>query len=442
MAISLASEAARELDACIEEMRPVWIGRLRDYVAVPSAFRFPEDVAERTRLCLEGGLRPEHVPHHATLARRIGDDLAALGLRVTAGTGTLPGDEAGVPYVRARTDGDGPVDLLFSSHYDVVGADPGTWRTDPFAALESGGWIFGRGTSDAKGPLSAMVSACEALSRVGLRPAGAVELIFTGDEEVGGRRGIRSAALRDTLAARACVVGEPSALRGKRTVGIMTKGRLEVFLSARQGGTASAHSALGGEDSPLERTVSALEHLRRCRPRLTEAFRIRMEKETAWQGVTRSEPQVRILGLQQSSVAASGNITGGMAEARVEVRFHPPMSGDLVEEWLRSALAEQGDAGLEVAITRWNEPAVLPPANGLHEEVVRRAERMGLGLSVAAFPAGSDMSPLVNLHGIPTCIASCADLAANAIHGDDERISERELIDSVKLYAALMVERT
>src|SRR6185295_15273525 len=195
------------LDACIEDMRPVWIGRLRDYVSVPSTFHFPEDVAERTRLCLEGGLRPEHVPHHATLARRIGDDLAALGLRVTAGAGTLPGDEAGVPYVRARTDGDGPVDLLFSSHYDVVGADPGTWRTDPFAALENDGWIFGRGTSDAKGPLSAMVSAWEAIQRTGLRPARAVEFLFTGDEEVGGRRGVRSAELRGTLDARACVVG-------------------------------------------------------------------------------------------------------------------------------------------------------------------------------------------------------------------------------------------
>src|SRR5947209_10650308 len=116
---ALGKDTARELDACIEELRPVWTARLRDYVSVPSTYRFPEDVGERTRLCLEGGLRTEHAPHHAALARRIGDDLTALGLRVTVGAGTLPGDEAGVPYVRARTAaGDGPVDLLFSSHYD------------------------------------------------------------------------------------------------------------------------------------------------------------------------------------------------------------------------------------------------------------------------------------------------------------------------------------
>src|SRR6185436_17582220 len=204
----------------------------------------------------------------------------------------------------------------------------------------------------------------------------------------------------------------------------------------------SAHSGLAGGDSPLERMVSTLEHLRRDRERLAEAFRRHAREEPAWSGVEPAEPQVRILGLRQSSVAVSGNIAGGMAEARVEARFHPPMSGDLVEEWLWSALAGRGDpegAGLEVEITRWNEPAVLSPAHGLHELVLRQAERMGLGLSVAAFPAGSDMSPLVNLHGIPTCIASCADLAANSIHGDDERISERELLDSVKLYAALML---
>ena len=433
----LERETARELGACIEELRPVWVARLRDYVSVPSTFRFPEDVAERTRLCLEGGcgpstcrITPPWPAGSATIWRRWG--WRDHGCRHPAGR------RGGVPYVRARTPGEGPVDLLFSSHYDVVGADPAAWRTDPFMAVESDGWIFGRGTSDAKGPLSAMVSAFEALSRLGLRPAGAVELIFTGDEEVGGRRGIRSAALRGALDARACVVGEPSALRGERTVGIMTKGRLEACITARQGKDASAHSALGG-DSPLERMVSALEHLRRRRPGLTEAFRARVEGETAWQGVARAEPQVRILGLRQSSVAASGNIAGGGAESRVEVRFHPPMTGALVEEWLRAALDELDDRSLAAGVTLWNDPAVLSPEAGLHHEVIRAADRMGLRLSVAAFPAGSDMSPLVRLHGIPTCIASCADLTANGIHGDDERISVEELTSSVKLYAALML---
>jgi acetylornithine deacetylase/succinyl-diaminopimelate desuccinylase-like protein len=284
-----------------------------------------------------------------------------------------------------------------------------------------------------------MVSAWEALSRVGLRPAGAVELVFTGDEEVGGRRGIRSAALRGALHARACVVGEPSALRGERTVGIMTKGRLEACLTARRGEDASAHSALEGRDSPLERMVSALEHLRRRRPLLTAAFRARMEGDTAWQGVARAEPQVRILGLRQSSVVASGNVAGGSAESRVEVRFHPPMTGELVEEWLRAALDELDDGDLAAGVTLWNDPAVLSPEAGLHQAVIGAAGRMGVRLSVAAFPAGSDMSPLVRLHGIPTCIASCADLAANGIHGDDERISVEELTGSVKLYAALML---
>jgi acetylornithine deacetylase/succinyl-diaminopimelate desuccinylase-like protein len=218
----------------------------------------------------------------------------------------------------------------------------------------------------------------------------------------------------------------------------MTKGRLEIRLLARPGGASSAHSALGG-DSPLERMVSALEHLRRCRPRLTAAFHARVESETAWREVIRAEPQVRILGLRQSSVAASGNVAGGSAESRVEVRFHPPMTGDLVEEWLRSVLAELEDRDLDAGVTRWNEPAVLPPGDGLHQTVIRAAERVGLKLSVAAFPAGSDMSPLVRSHGIPTCIASCADLTANGIHGDDERISVAELTDSIKLYAALML---
>ena len=208
---------------------------------------------------------------------------------------------------------------------------------------------------------------------------------------------------------------------------------------ARRGEAASAHSALGGEDSPLERLISALEHLRRRRSRLVEAFRGLLEHETAWPGVVRAEPQVRVLALRQPSAVASGNIAGGIAESRVEVRFHPPMTGGRVEEWLRSTLAELGDLEIEASVTLWNDPAVLAPGDGLHQEVVGAAGRMGLEFSAAAFPAGSDMSPLVRLHGIPTCIASSADLTANGIHGDDERISLEELTASVKLYAALML---
>ena len=426
-----------DLTRCVDDGRRDWVERLRAYVSIPSVFALPEPIAERTRICLEGGLRRELIPHHEAMAGRLAADLAGLGLGVSVGRGTLPGDEAGIPYVRARAGGGEAVALLFSSHYDVVGAGAG-WETDPFAAVEREGWIYGRGCSDAKGPVAAMVSACEVLSRLGWQPRRGLELVFTGDEEVGGRRGIRSASLAGELAAEACVVGEPSALDGRIVAAVMTRGRVEVCITASRQ-PESAHSAFGVADSPLEALISVLEHLRRSRQGLTEVFTALLAAEDRWSGIERAAPQLRILGLRQPAVVGSGNVLGSRAEARVEIRYHPPLTSAGIAVWLAAVLGEVETPGVTYSQTCWNEPAVLPEESGLAGRVIRLARAAGIEVTAAAFPAGSDMSPLINLHRIPTCIVSAADLVANRIHGDDERISEAELLATVKLYAILML---
>ena len=78
---------------------------------------------------------------------------------------------------------------------------------------------------------------------------------------------------------------------------------MEIRLVARPAAAGRAHSGLAGGDSPLERMVSVLEHLRRDRERLIGIFRQfrrhAAAEEGAWSGVARAEPQVRILGLRQ-----------------------------------------------------------------------------------------------------------------------------------------------
>ena len=49
-------------------------------------------------------------------------------------------------------------------HLDVVPVTPG-WDTDPFEMVEEDGFLYGRGTSDDKGPV---VAALYALNKVGL----------------------------------------------------------------------------------------------------------------------------------------------------------------------------------------------------------------------------------------------------------------------------------
>ena len=61
--------------------------------------------------------------------------------------------------------GQGPRAIILNSHVDTVPpGDPALWQTDPLTPVEKDGRIYGRGAGDAKGCLTAMIVAFEALA--------------------------------------------------------------------------------------------------------------------------------------------------------------------------------------------------------------------------------------------------------------------------------------
>ncbi|KAL2808961.1 hypothetical protein BJX63DRAFT_407166 [Aspergillus granulosus] len=80
---------------------------------------------------------------------------------------------------------------LLTAHQDVVPvADESTWRYPPFEAHFDGEYIWGRGASDDKNSLTAILSAVEGLlSRSDWKPRRTLLLAFGFDEECSGNRG-------------------------------------------------------------------------------------------------------------------------------------------------------------------------------------------------------------------------------------------------------------
>ena len=76
--------------------------------------------------------------------------------------------------------------IMLMSHHDVVDGGEG-WSTDPFAATEKDGYLYGRGSIDTKTPLFAELQACEELLAEGYDFEG-VNLYIgsSNNEEVGG----------------------------------------------------------------------------------------------------------------------------------------------------------------------------------------------------------------------------------------------------------------
>lgn len=69
-------------------------------------------------------------------------------------------------------------------HIDVVPEGSG-WTSDPYTMTERDGFLYGRGTSDDKGPIVACLYALKALKEEGLVPKTNIRLVLGCDEETG-----------------------------------------------------------------------------------------------------------------------------------------------------------------------------------------------------------------------------------------------------------------
>ena len=113
--------------------------------------------------------------------------LAEIGLEYTLleapATSSSPSAEPG--YCLLSSYGTGEDMLYFHGHYDVVPAvDPAQFQ--PYV---QGNKLFGRGSSDMKSGLAAMIGAIMAIKASGIALRGKIGLTIVPDEETGGQRG-------------------------------------------------------------------------------------------------------------------------------------------------------------------------------------------------------------------------------------------------------------
>ena len=98
--------------------------------------------------------------------------------------------------------------LCFAGHVDVVPAGEG-WETDPYAAVEKDGRIYGRGAQDMKSGVAAFVQAVKETESFG----GTLSLLLTSDEEGPAKYGTVEVLKWLQAEGRlpdACIVAEPT----------------------------------------------------------------------------------------------------------------------------------------------------------------------------------------------------------------------------------------
>ncbi|GIK43177.1 MAG: peptidase [Chloroflexota bacterium] len=149
--------------------------------------------------------------------------------------------------------------LLLDTHGDTVGVAPGVpWQHDPFGAIVEGSRMYGRGTSDMKGALAAMVYAALAADRS--RLAGRVAISVTVMEEV--LEGIALKTVMEEVEPDFVVIGESTELnlnhggRGRAEIHLETIGR-PAHSSSPQLGLNAVHLMLPAVQALKELSLPA-----------------------------------------------------------------------------------------------------------------------------------------------------------------------------------------
>jgi len=340
-------------------------------------------------------------------------------------------DDIGIKYVEQSVSGDrcniiatlkgrmGSRSLLLTGHLDVVPpGDEGLWSRDPFCGEEVDGQIYGRGSTDAKGCLGAMLSSLEAIAGSGIELLG--DLVFAavvGEETdgIGIKHLVRGSGLRPDMA----LVGEPTQLRvGNAHKGIV---RLRIDIKGE-----AAHASLPDKGlnaiSGMAKVIVGLDDL---------ATRLR-SKEGA------STPSLVVStitgGVKDNVVPPNCTIT---VDRRLIVGELPEGAEGEVIGVVRSAL---GDTPMRAYVERYLS---APPAETPSDELIVRSARaavrevLGKDMGLYSFEAYCDMGPLVDLAGTKAIILGPGSLVGS--HVPNEVVSISEVEDAARIYSLLAV---
>lgn len=150
---------------------------------------------------------------------------------------------------------------MLNGHLDTVAAgDLKKWKYNPFSAKIYKGKIYGRGSNDMKGGVSAMIYSVISMLEAGIKLNGDIILVFNSDEEGGNHTGIRE-VLNSGIKANACIVGE-AMRKGDLRIGSRGVYRFRLITKGKTGHTGSVKEKGTNAVTKMAKILLALENMR------------------------------------------------------------------------------------------------------------------------------------------------------------------------------------
>lgn len=271
---------------------------------------------------------------------------------------------------------DGRPRLMYGPHLDTVGIEGMT--IDPFSGDIRDGKVWGRGSTDTKGPMAAMLwSLHENRDILAQLPVAIDFVAFMGEES--GQWGSKAFAREHAQDYGFAIVGEPTEMQ------VVHENKGSTWVTLRATGKAAHSSMPELGDNAILKLSRAIQQLdRHLVPKLGEFAHPNLGRSTINVGVVRG--------------GSRPNIVPDCAEAEIDIRFTPSL--DEAGGALQLLADTIADHELPIEIVNPHEnPPLETPAD--HPGIQRL---LGLGSGLASAPWFSDAAHL-SRGGIPSiCI--------------------------------------
>lgn len=258
--------------------------------------------------------------------------------------------------------GEGRESLHFHGHYDVVPTD----SSSHFRARIRGGRLYGRGSSDMKGGLVAMLFALRVLQESGIKLKGRIIFTLVPDEETGGRLG--TGYLMDSglipPASLGMLMPEPTS----GSIWNANKGAL-TYRAAIHGSPAHVGLASGG-DNPFEHMVEISHSLLKLKRD------IEMRKTAMKTHLPQARRSVMLMGGESGS-GVSFNVVPERAFFTIDRRLNPEESLDEAKKEILKIMEKHKKRGvrMKMDILQEGESSLSDPesllASALRESIKR-----------------------------------------------------------------------
>lgn len=321
--------------------------------------------------------------------------------------------------------GQGERTLYFRGHYDVVPAQ----ERSQFDPQIKGDNLFGRGSSDMKSGLAAMIYAAKALQQSGVELKGRLGLVFVPDEETAGPRGSHHLV--------------EGGLLGQNALGMLTPEPTGGVIWNANRGAITLKVTLKGKSAHVGRQHEGINAFERMLQVVSEVQALKKDVETRVTAYSLSPEAARHSILLIGGRSESGtnfNVVPDSAWFTIDRRINPEEK--LAEEKQRllavlDALHAKG-IDLEVEVLQEGESAATPPASLLEQVVTGNIQEITGRAPVIEMCPGLLETRFYAAKGIPAFAYGPGLLTVS--HGPNEFVPIDRIVQCAQIYALTAVE--